>query len=218
QRAGCKIQRVVRYVQRTGCKIQRVVRYVQGAGCKIQRVVRNGQRAGCKIQRVVRYVQRTGCKIQRVVRNGQREGCKIGRDQFYGQRAPCKSIHGRPRITLPGDILKPESATRGPHSPPQLRRGGCAVNKKMRSHLIPRRRGGVDQPPLILLTSTTPAAPFKDASRPLLYVAALPSSAEEGSCTPNSFVLTGPPISRPGPARYRPAWRECHGLRQSWLQ
>src|SRR5436853_130241 len=51
----------------------------------------------------------------------------------------------------------------------------------MRSHLIPRRRGGVGQPPLLLLTSTTPAAPSKDASRHFIHVAALPSSAEEGS-------------------------------------
>ena len=35
------------------------------------------------------------------------------------------------------------------YSPPQLRRGGCALNKKARSHLVPRRRGGVDQSPLI---------------------------------------------------------------------
>src|SRR5438093_6883974 len=30
------------------------------------------------------------------------------------------------------------------NSPPQMRRGGCAVKKKSRSHLSPRRRGGVD--------------------------------------------------------------------------
>src|SRR5207302_612795 len=35
------------------------------------------------------------------------------------------------------------------YSPPQLRRGGCAVKKKLRSSSFPRRRGGVDQPPLI---------------------------------------------------------------------
>ena len=32
------------------------------------------------------------------------------------------------------------------NSPPQMRRGGCAVKKKSRSHLSPRRRGGVDKP------------------------------------------------------------------------
>src|SRR5207244_4329635 len=31
------------------------------------------------------------------------------------------------------------------YSPPQPRRGGCAANKKLRSHLSPRRRGGVGQ-------------------------------------------------------------------------
>ena len=34
-------------------------------------------------------------------------------------------------------------------SPPQPRRGGCAVKKKPRSNLSPRRRGGVDQQPII---------------------------------------------------------------------
>ena len=32
------------------------------------------------------------------------------------------------------------------NSPPHMRRGGCAVKKKSRSHLSPRRRGGVDKP------------------------------------------------------------------------
>src|SRR5438132_10966820 len=56
-------------------------------------------------------------------------------------------------------------------SPPQPRRGGCAVKKKLRSHLSPRRRGGVGQEN-DFLTSTTPAA---------TTASAFPSSAEEGS-------------------------------------
>jgi hypothetical protein len=48
------------------------------------------------------------------------------------------------------------------------------------SHLIPRSRGGVDQPPLILLTSTTPSAPIKDASRYSIDVASTPPQLRRG--------------------------------------
>src|SRR5207244_12482972 len=63
-------------------------------------------------------------------------------------------------------------------SPPQPRRGGCASNKKSRSH----RRGAdgvVLANRLIFLTSTTPAA---------ATASALPSSAEEGSLWPISCL------------------------------
>src|SRR5438477_13203630 len=49
---------------------------------------------------------------------------------------------------------------------PLLSRGGVAarIKKKLRSHLSPRRRGGVGQQPNIFLTNTTPSAPSKEAS------------------------------------------------------
>ena len=49
----------------------------------------------------------------------------------------------------------------GSNSPPQTRRGGRDINEN------------IAKPPLILLTSTTPAA---------ATASAFPSSAEEGSC------------------------------------
>src|SRR5205823_2437159 len=71
--------------------------------------------------------------------------------------------------------------------PPQARRGGCAANKKLRSHLSPRRRVVKRT---ILLTSTTPAA---------ATASAFPSSAEEGSVV----VVT----SRfPPPSRFEMYW------------
>src|SRR5205823_5568409 len=62
-------------------------------------------------------------------------------------------------------ILGSEKST-----PPQPRRGRCAVKKKLRSHPSPRRRGGADQEN-VFWTSTTPAA---------ATASAFPSSAEEG--------------------------------------
>jgi hypothetical protein len=66
-------------------------------------------------------------------------------------------------------------------TPPQPRRGGRDIKKISRSLLNWSGRGGVGQPPIILLTSTTPSAPAKEASRHFAYWRSHPSSAEEGS-------------------------------------
>jgi hypothetical protein len=69
--------------------------------------------------------------------------------------------------------------------------------KRRREATLARADGVVlFKPPLISLTSTTPSAPLIRMLRDILnFVAAVPSSAEEGSCGPKSFVLTRLPFT-----------------------
>src|ERR1051326_8477556 len=69
-----------------------------------------------------------------------------------------------------------------------MRRGGCAVNKRREATLVPRRRGGFDQPFFYLLTSTPPSAPDKEAPRYLFDVASSPPQLRRGVCAPTGCV------------------------------
>jgi len=76
-------------------------------------------------------------------------GAVYDRAFLYGQHSCC------PRSCAVIDGMNELAGER--NSPPQPRRGRCATEEKLRSHLNSRRRGGVGQIPLIFWTSTTPA-------------------------------------------------------------
>jgi hypothetical protein len=65
-------------------------------------------------------------------------------------------------------------------SPPWSRRGGRAINKMLRRHLLLARTGWLVQQPLISLTNTTPAAPSTVASQHSIDGAATPPRLRRG--------------------------------------
>ena len=67
-------------------------------------------------------------------------------------------------------------------SPPQPRRGGCAIKEKLRSILDQRRRGGVGKA-IGFGSGTTPPRPLLsiDASRLFLEVASTPPQLRRGA-------------------------------------
>src|SRR5690348_8333413 len=66
-----------------------------------------------------------------------------------------------------------ESGGIGPF-PSALRRGGCAINKKLRSILSSRRRGGDQQPTISLEFTHHPVRFTKEATRYLINISATP--------------------------------------------
>src|ERR1051326_1411557 len=112
---------------------------------------------------------------------------------------------------------------------PQLRRGGCAVNKRREATLVPRRRArsasaivrssnsGVDQPFFYLLTSTTPSAPDKEAPRYLFDVASTPPQLRRGVCAPTGCVKYIDALAEEGKPRPQTRYREASLLeRPGW--
>ena len=111
----------------------------------------------------------------------------------------CFAIFLIAAATPPGQAdlskLRRRFESSGYGSPPQQRRGGCAIKKKLRSHLNSRRRGSVVQK---FLGHTTPSAPLKEASQLLLDVASTPPLLRRGA------RITTPYSSRRVESRVQP--------------
>ena len=78
----------------------------------------------------------------------------------------------------------------GKISPPQLRRGGCAIKKMQRSNRNSRRRGGVDQVRLNSLDQHHPGRSNNVASQLFLCVAATPPQLRRGYPADLQFIQT----------------------------
>src|SRR6185369_3751219 len=75
-------------------------------------------------------------------------------------------------------------------SPPQLRRGGCAIKKMQRSNRNSRRRGGVNQVRLNSLDQHHPGRSNNVASQLFLCVAATPPQLRRGYPADLQFIHT----------------------------
>src|SRR6185436_12994966 len=75
-------------------------------------------------------------------------------------------------------------------SPPQLRRGGCAIKKMQRSNRNSRRRGGVDQVRLNSLDQHHPVRSNNVAAQLFLCVAATPPQLRRGYPADLQFIHT----------------------------
>src|SRR4026209_780112 len=108
------------------------------------------------------------------------------------------------RIAPPGQVelskLRGSFESSGDGSPPQQRRGGCAIKKKLRSHLNSRRRARSASPAGRSIKESVvqkfpwphyPVRSTEEASQLLLDVAATPPLLRRGArITPPSFFTS----------------------------